>query len=205
MQTHHQSKTRILDAALQVFRTKGYAGSTIDDVCDAAGLTKGSFFHHFKTKEELAVAAAQHFSDDADGLFLHAPYSKLADPLDRLLAYVDFRRAILQGELRDYTCLFGTLVQETYETHPLIRAACERHLTSHVDMLAREIAAAKALYAADADWDAGSLGFYMQATIQGAFILAKAKNGAEVASDCLSHLRRYLELLFNRQRWEGMN
>ena len=73
MQAQHQSKTRILDAALQVFRSKGYAGSTIDDVCEEADLTKGSFFHHFKTKEELAVAAAQHFSDGADALFCMRP------------------------------------------------------------------------------------------------------------------------------------
>ena len=198
MQTHHQSKTRILDAALQVFRSRGYAGSTIDDVCDEAQLTKGSFFHHFKTKEELALAAAQHFSDGADALFIHAPYTNIPDPRDRLLAYIDFRIAILEGELRDFTCLLGTLVQETYETHPAIRSACERHLTTHVDMLARDIAAAKARYAADADWTPESLGFHIQATLQGAFILAKAKNGADVAVQCLAHLRRYLEMLFVR-------
>jgi TetR/AcrR family transcriptional repressor of nem operon len=198
MQPPHQSKSRILDAALQVFRSKGYAGSTIDDVCAEAELTKGSFFHHFKSKEELAIAAAQHFSDGADELFLHAPYLALPDPLDRLLAYIDFRIAILQGELRDYTCLLGTLVQETYETHPAIRGACERHLTSHVDMLARDIAAAKAHYAPDTRWTPESLGFHIQATIQGAFILAKARNEADVAVQCLAHLRRYLELLFVR-------
>ncbi len=65
-------------------------------------------------------------------------------------------------------------------------------------MLARDIAAAKALYAADADWTPESLGFHIQATLQGAFILAKAKNGADVATQCLAHLRRYLELLFVR-------
>ena len=198
MQPPHQSKSRILDAALQVFRSKGYAGSTIDDVCAEAELTKGSFFHHFKTKEELAIAAAQHFSDGADALFTCAPYTELADPRDRLLAYIDFRIAILQGDLRDYTCLLGTLVQETYETHPAIRSACERHLTIHVDMLARDIAAAKARYAPDTHWTPESLGFHIQATIQGAFILAKAKNGADVAVQCLAHLRRYLELLFVR-------
>ena len=198
MQAQHRSKTRILDAALQVFRSRGYAGSTIDDVCDEARLTKGSFFHHFKTKEELALAAAQHFSDGADALFTHAPYMDLPDPRDRLLAYVDFRIAILKGNLRDFTCLLGTLVQETYETHPAIRTACERHLTTHVDMLARDIAAAKARYAPDAEWTPQSLGFHIQATIQGAFILAKAKNGADVAVQCLAHLRRYLELLFVR-------
>jgi TetR/AcrR family transcriptional repressor of nem operon len=198
MQSHHASKTRILDAALAVFRSKGYAASTVEDVCQEAALTKGSFFHHFKTKEELAIAAAQHFSDGADTLFLHAPYLTLPDPVDRLLAYVDFRRAILRGELNQYTCLLGTLVQETYATHPAIRSACERHLASHVAMLTRDIAAAKQRYAPDAGWTPESLGYHIQATIQGAFILAKAKHGADVAAECLAHLRRYLELLFVR-------
>jgi TetR/AcrR family transcriptional repressor of nem operon len=44
------------------------------------------------------------------------------------------------------------------------------------------------------------LGLYTQAVIQGAFILAKAKNGPEIAVECLEHLRRYLEMLFNRPK-----
>ena len=51
VQTQHESKIRFLDAAVQVIRAKGYSAMTIDDVCLAAGLTKGSFFHHFKSKE----------------------------------------------------------------------------------------------------------------------------------------------------------
>jgi TetR/AcrR family transcriptional repressor of nem operon len=47
-----------------------------------------------------------------------------------------------------------------------------------------------------ADWTAESLALYTQATIQGAFILAKAKNGVAIAGECIDHLRRYLELLF---------
>ena len=58
----HESRTRILDAALDVFRAKGYAATRVEDICAAAGLTKGSFFHHFKTKEDLAVAAADRWS-----------------------------------------------------------------------------------------------------------------------------------------------
>ena len=70
----HSSKTRLLDAALTVIRTKGYAATTVDDICQEAGVTKGSFFHHFKSKDELALGAADHFSERADGLFASAPY-----------------------------------------------------------------------------------------------------------------------------------
>lgn len=196
----HQSKTKLLDAALQVIRTKGYTATRVEDVCAAAGLTKGSFFHHFKSKEELALAAADHFAAMADRLFASAPYQRTADPLERLLGYVDFRIAILRGTLPDFTCLLGTMVQEAYDTHPAIRAACDTHLSSHAAMLARDIAEARALYAPDAPWTPESLGLFMQTVIQGAFILAKAKGGPEVAAESLRHLRRYLETQFTRSR-----
>src|SRR5215472_9810066 len=196
-QPQHESKTKILDAALLAIRAKGYAATTVEDICEAAGLTKGSFFHHFKSKEELALAAATHFAAMADGLFAQAPYRALADPLDRLLGYIEFRKAILQGRLPEFTCLLGTMVQETFETHPAIRDVCDRYISAHAAMLAGDIAQAKARHVPAADFSAESLALYTQAVIQGAFILAKAKNGLQIAGECLDHLRRYVEMLFN--------
>ncbi len=202
-ETHHESKTRFLDAALRVFRAKGYTATRIEDICEAAGLSKGSFFHHFKTKEDLALAAADHFAAMADGVFESAAFQDAADPLDRLLGYVDLRAAMLQGELPDYTCLLGTMVQEVYDTHPTIRAACERNISAHAADVAIHIAEAKRLYAPNASWTPESLALYTQAVIQGAFILAKAKHDAGVAADCIAHLRRYLQTLFDPTSNQG--
>jgi TetR/AcrR family transcriptional repressor of nem operon len=196
----HESRTKFLDAALYVIRAKGYGATRIEDVCAAAGLTKGSFFHHFKSKEDLALAAADHFAAMADDVFAHAPYRASTDPLERLLGYVDFRIAILQGRLPDYTCLLGTMVQETYDTHPQLREACDRHISAHAASVAEDVAEAKRRYAPEAPWSPESLALFTQATIQGAFILAKAKNGPEVAADCLQHLKRYLETQFRPTR-----
>ena len=80
-QRQPDARTRLLDTAMQVIRAKGYTASTVDDICEAAGLTKGAFFHHFKSKEDLAVAAAAHFSQMAERLFGDASYRQLADPL----------------------------------------------------------------------------------------------------------------------------
>ena len=195
-EAQHQSKTKFLDAALHVFRSKGYTATRIEDVCETAGLTKGSFFHHFDTKEALAVAAAEHWSVNTSGLFASAPYRAVPDPLARLLAYVGFRKAILQGELPQFTCLVGTMVQEVYDTHPAIRAACDRSISEHAATLEADIAECMRQYGVKGDWTASSLALYTQAVIQGAFILAKAKGGPAVAADCIDHLRRYLELLF---------
>ena len=136
----HESKTKLLDAALHVIRAKGYTATRIEDVCETAGLTKGSFFHHFKSKEELALAAADYWGVVTGALFASAPYRALPDPLGRLLAYVDFRKAILQGELPEYTCLLGTMVQEVYGTHPPIREACDKCISDHAATLESDIA-----------------------------------------------------------------
>jgi len=196
MQTRPDSKTAFLDAGLREVRTRGYEATTVDDLCAATGLTKGSFFHHFKGKQEFMLAAAAHFAAMADGLFAQAPYRKLADARERLLAYVDFRASLLHGELAEFTCLLGTLVQETYDSHPAIRKACERHLSAHVDELVRDITMAKRQYAPRAKWTPQSLGEFIQASLQGAFVLAKAKHGPTVAVECLAHLKRYLQSLF---------
>lgn len=193
----HESKAKFLDAALHVIRAKGYAATRIDDVCEAAGLSKGSFFHHFKSKEELAIAAAEHFAAMAESTFESAPYRSAADPLERLLGYVDFRRAIIRGELSDFTCLLGTMVQEVYDTHPAIRVACERHISAGAAALVADISEAKRCRAPDAPWTPESLALFTQAAIQGAFVLAKAMHGPEIAVECLGHLRRYLETQLN--------
>jgi TetR/AcrR family transcriptional repressor of nem operon len=198
--TQHESKTKFLKAALHVIRAKGYAATTVDDVCHAAGVTKGSFFYHFKSKDDLALSAAAYWAKTTEGFFASAPYHKLKDPLERLLGYVDFRGEILRGDLPDYTCLLGTLVQETYATHPDIRAACEKGLSAHIAIITRDIEAAKKLYAPEAPWKAKSVGTFIQSVLQGAFILAKAKQGPEVVRESLEHLRRYLGQLFNQPR-----
>lgn len=192
------ARNRLLDAAMQVIRAQGYAATTVDDICRAAGLTKGAFFHHFKSKEDMAVAAAAHFSQMAGRLFGGAPYHQAADPLDRLIGYIDFRAAIIDGPIPAFTCLLGTMVQEAYDTHPAIRSACDTYISAHVGRLAKDIEAAKTLYAPEATWSAESLALYTQAVLQGAFVLAKAKGGPQVARACVAHLRRYIEFLFQR-------
>ena len=199
-QAHHELKAKLLNAALNVIRAKGYAATTVDDICHAAGVTKGSFFHHFKSKDELALSAAAYWGEMTEGFFASAPYHQLEDPLQRLLGYVDFRAEILRGDLPDYTCLLGTLVQEIYATHPDIRAACDQGMSTHIAILTRDIEAAKQLYAPGAPWSAASVGYFIQSVLQGAFIFAKAKQGPEVVRESLAHLRRYLGLIFNQPR-----
>lgn len=195
------AKDRLLDAALHVIRAKGYSATTVDDLCAEAKVTKGAFFHHFKSKEDLGVCAAQHWDAVTGAFFASAPYHQLPDPLERVLAYIDLRREMLQGPLAAYTCLVGTMVQETYQSSPAIRDACHASIFGHASTLEADLEAAKKLYAPQATWSVPGLALHFMAVIQGSFILAKsdAKSADDpgIAAQSIQHLRHYVELLFS--------
>lgn len=190
----------LLDAAISIIRKKGYAATSVDELCAWAGVTKGAFFHHFPSKDSLAVAAVNRWTDDTTAFFAAAPYHRFDDPLDRVLGYLDFRRAMLRGDVAEFTCLAGTMVQEAYGTHPDIRHACGASIGSHAAKVESDIADAMKRYRLRAPWTAESLALHTQAVLQGAFILAKAKGNAAVVGASIDHLRRYIELLFRRPK-----
>lgn len=190
------AREKLLDASFVLIREKGYAATSVDELCAEAGVTKGAFFHHFRSKDALAVAAANRWSEVSNALFKAALYHKHRDPLDRVLGYLEFRRALLKGEVAQFSCLAGTMVQEVYATHPEIREACDASISGAAEALEADITAAMKLYGVRPTWSAQSLALHTQAVLQGAFILAKAKGGPDVAVASIDHLRRYIELLF---------
>jgi TetR/AcrR family transcriptional regulator, transcriptional repressor for nem operon len=195
------ARTRLLEAARDTIRAKGFSATSVDELCRVAAVTKGSFFHHFASKDELGVAAAEHWADSTSAFFAQAPYHAAADPLDRVLAYVAFRKSIIDGELPEFTCLVGTMAQEVYATSPAIRDACAASIFGHAATLEDDIAAAmKDRRMTGREWTAASLARHTQTVIQGAFVLAKAGNDPALARDSLDHLDRYIRLLFGVSR-----
>jgi TetR/AcrR family transcriptional repressor of nem operon len=190
------ARTRLLAAAVDVIRAKGFAATTVDDLCALAAVTKGAFFHHFDSKEALGVAAADHWAQQTTAFFADAPYHRPRTPLARVLAYVAFRKSIITGDLVEHTCLVGTMVQEVYASSPAIRDACGASIFGHAATLEADFAAALRERKVTGAPSAASLARYTQTVIQGAFVLAKAGNDPALARESLDHLDRYLRLLF---------
>jgi TetR/AcrR family transcriptional repressor of nem operon len=189
------AKAKLLEAAVVLIRTKGFAGTSVDDLCAAAGVTKGAFFHHFPSKEALGVAAAEFWSETTGAFFREAPYNWRDDPLDRVLGYIDFRSQLIEGPVEGFTCVAGTMVQEAFHTSPAIRDACNASISGNAAMLEADIAEAIERHGVTGV-TAKSLSLHIQAVLQGGFILAKAKGGADIARESVAHLKRYFEMLF---------
>jgi TetR/AcrR family transcriptional repressor of nem operon len=191
------ARRRLLDAAVRVIRTKGLSATSVDELCAAAGVTKGAFFHHFESKQALAVAAAEHWSERTGALFAAADYHGVADPIDRVFAYLDLRAGLIVGSPADYTCLVGTMAQEAFATDPEIRDACAASIFGHAHTLEPDLDAALEAAGRPAGFDAAGLARYTQAVLQGAFVLSKASNDPALVTEAIDHLRRYFQFVFH--------
>jgi TetR/AcrR family transcriptional repressor of nem operon len=192
-----EARARLIEAARSLVRHRGFAATSVDDLCAAAGVTKGAFFHHFPSKEALGVALVDDWTEMTGAMFAAHPYNLKPDPLDRVLAYIDLRRELLGQPLPEFSCVAGTTVQESYETSPPIRAAAERSIRSGFDHVRRHLEEALSAHPIPGI-TAESLAQQFQVATQGGIILAKALNDPAPARAAFDHLERYLRLLFGR-------
>lgn len=196
------ARDRLLEAGVTLIRQQGFAATSVDQLCQAAGVTKGAFFHHFPSKEALGVALADYWSASTGPFFAAAPFHHLPDPVERVLGYIDLRIALMTGPPESFSCVAGTMVQETFRTSEAIRAACQASIMGNAAALEADLAAAIAQSSAKGVTAAG-LARHVQTVLQGAFVLAKAEGGnaaAVLAREELEHLRRYFEMLLVPKR-----
>jgi TetR/AcrR family transcriptional repressor of nem operon len=196
-----ETKRKLVDAGVTLMRSQGYNATTVDDICAAAGVTKGGFFHYFKSKEEIAKAAVTRFREGKAQDFQNAAFRKLADPLDRIYARLDFVKESYGGEARlTKGCLIGMFAQELSFTHPEFRTACQESFLRMAQDFEKDIAEAKAAHAPRADFDPKHVAMLYVSIIQGSLMLAKASEANAVLFENIEQFRRYLQGLFSQKR-----
>ena len=190
------TRRKLLDAGVELIRARGYHGTTVDDICHMAGVTKGGFFHYFESKDAIASAALAAFIEARNEIFRDAPFRHLADPLERVFGRLDFEKELIEASGKTKGCLAGTLAQELALSRQEFRAACHDFFVQRADDFAADLAAAKATYSPAASFDPHSVANFYLAMSQGSQILSKASGSNEVRLANIEHFRAYVRSLF---------
>ena len=111
-----KTRTRILDAAKRVVLDRGFAATSIDAIQDAAGISRGTFFYHFATKDDLSRALIQRYADEdrtlTDGYMAKAE-SLVRDPLQQALVFLSLHEELFEDVDGQYPgCLFASYSYE---------------------------------------------------------------------------------------------
>jgi TetR/AcrR family transcriptional repressor of nem operon len=192
-----QTKARLLDAAEGLMLEKGFVATTVEEICEAARLTKGSFFHYFESKDALGRELLERFC--ASGRRMHeACCGADPDPLKRVYAYLDAMIARSREPAGRKGCLLGVFAQELCDTHPRIRAACEQGFREWAKTIGKALAQAKARHAPRAAMNPKGLAEHIIAVMEGSMILGKARGDTRVMARNLRHVKAYVRSLFGR-------
>ena len=185
----------LLEAAQDLMLAQGFAATTVDQICEAASVTKGAFFHYFKSKDDLARATFDRFCRRGGERYQSASFLKKSDPLERINGYIEFTIAQVKHPLRD-SCLVGMFSQELAESHPVFRTMCDDAFTQWAAGLKTMLDEVKQRYAPKASIDTQTLADHFLAVFEGSLILAKAKNDVAPVKAQLHHFKRYVNALF---------
>ncbi len=193
------TKRKLVEASVELMRKKGFNATTVDHICAAAGVTKGGFFHYFKSKEDIAKTSIEWFGESKAREFRAAPFRKLSDPLDRVYGRLDYARNSVGGPDRlTKGCAIGMIAQELSFTHPELRNICQDYFSRLAKDLAQDLADAKALHAPDADFDPGKVAMLYVSMMQGSLMLAKTSEHNTVLMENIEQFRHYIAGLFRQ-------
>jgi len=190
------TKAKLLDAAQKLILANGFVGTSVDEICKAAQLTKGSFFHYFKSKEELGVELLKRYCASGKEKFKKGCCEEEKDPLKRIYNFLDC--LIEMAKQNPHGCLLGGMSQELADSHPDIRSICAKGFKDMAEGMTDEFEKAKKIYAPKAGWNARGLANHLVTLIQGSLLLGKVTHDKSFAEDSIWHFKDHLKHLFGK-------
>ena len=193
-----EKKRRLIDATMRLILRQGFSATTVDQVCAEAGVTKGSFFHYFSSKEQIGGAALDAWAGKWLDIVSAAGFDQIADPLDRIdrLFDVMIETYIHPGVVTG--CLIGTVAQELAASNRKLGDPCEGYLAGWVEIVSRMLSDAKDAHPPKIDFDPDSVADLILGLVQGTLLVAKTRQDHTVILNNLRHCRAYVHSLFGK-------
>ncbi len=193
------TRDNILAQSKTLVQENGFAGTTIDRILDRTGITKGAFFYHFKTKDDLAKALIEEYArvDIAEMNRVLEKTESIEDPLERLLQFVQEFIDMMQQLENPYPgCLYASYNHEPNHFSDDIKDFIADVLLQWRKTFEQMIEAVLKEYKAALQVDKKALADQFIVVFEGGFVVSKALNAADITSKQLLQFKNYLQLLF---------
>lgn len=194
------TRDKIIDTAMELSLRQGHVATSIDEVIANAGITKGSFFYHFPSKKDLAVALVKKFSASEMKILQEnlGKANKLSkDPLQQLLIFVgliqDLHSQLEEGHIG---CLFASFSYENQLQDEELQAMASETLIEWKTKLSEKIQEIIKLYPPTQSVNPDDLADMFLVTLEGAYVLTRIMHNPNIVQLHLEQYKTFLESLF---------
>jgi TetR/AcrR family transcriptional repressor of nem operon len=183
-------KEKILTTGLQVVHQRGFAGSSVRDIVQAAGVPQGSFTNHFQSKEKFGLAVLELYLVQSRKTISETLRNDALPPFRRLGAYIDARRKRLVKDRMRNGCVYGNFAAEASSHSELIRQRLVEIFAEVQEAVAYCLKAAVKAGKLPPRFKVDETAGFIVSSMQGAYLIAKAER-SPVALD------RFKKILFS--------
>jgi TetR/AcrR family transcriptional repressor of nem operon len=190
MSKAERTKQFIIEKTATVFNEKGYAGTSINDLTSATGLSKGSIYGNFENKDEVAVAAFD-YNHNRVTEYIKAQISATENSIERLLVYPNTYRNYSKIPFLRAGCPILNTSTEADDTHPRLRERASNALAFWKRAVENQIKRGIARNEIRPNTDPTEVAVILISLIEGAFMQAKVTGKTSelnIAMDSLEKL-----------------
>ncbi|MGI9101671.1 MAG: TetR/AcrR family transcriptional regulator [Terriglobales bacterium] len=187
------TRERLLQAAMELFTTKGYEATSVSEILSRAGVNSGSLYHFFNGKEDLLLEGLDFFKTMLYPIVMAPAFEREADPIEKIFAVLaDYRQRLVITDT-EYECPIGKLALEVGRYSPAVRekiagnfAAWRDHIRQCLD---------EAAYRLPPSIDHEALATFVLTVMEGAVMQARTHRDLSYYDASVSHLRTYFQYL----------
>jgi TetR/AcrR family transcriptional regulator, transcriptional repressor for nem operon len=185
-------RERLVDAALKLMLRRGYWGTTVEDICASADASKGSVFHHFANKEQLALEALDSFVNGIIEHFRGIAAASTASGAERLMVLCDAMIDLAKVQSAANGCLLATISMETNINEGALAERCAQYFEIWCAMLEEQFEQAIAEHGRPVPATAAQLAQFCVSLFEGSLILARARRDVTIVENALHQFKWYV-------------
>ncbi|MDP0490029.1 MAG: TetR/AcrR family transcriptional regulator [Verrucomicrobiota bacterium JB023] len=193
-----ETRASLVEATVKLILGQGFAATRVDEICREAGVTKGAFFHHFASKEDIGKAAIDWWGRMGDRVYSPAWSDDGRDPLTRLNQMLEIMHSFTERP-DPCVCVVGMMSQEYGQTDTPYRECCQQELDNWTKQVAKLLAEAKKKHRPGTRFDPLTVANFLNSLWQGSMLIAKTQGQPRLIQDNLAIARSYLLTLFPGQ------
>ncbi|QHT67701.1 TetR/AcrR family transcriptional regulator [Rhodocytophaga rosea] len=194
MSKSERTKKFIIEKAAPIFNTKGFAGTSLSDLTEATGLTKGSIYGNFENKEEIAIHVFK-YGVARMKQAMEIKLDTVAQPSQQIYAFLDFFLEYVFEPPVSGGCIILNTAVEADDNQPVLKKHVSQQLTSLIKYVQSLLEGTSIDWEQKYEYKPETLSYAIFSSIEGAVMISRVQNNIRPMQQVVSYWKKQLKQL----------